>query len=217
MLDSPARTARRRRAAALLVALPALLVAGVATAGAASAHDELVSASPRDGSTVPAPAQVVLRFSDVVLPGFSRMVLTRPDGTTVATPVTVVGPRVTGRLPASLAPGGYTVTWRVSSADGHPVSGELGFTVRVGATATATPTATPTGVPATAVPTTAVPTTAVPTTGVPATAAAPSAPAAARPTRGNEVPAAAIAVVPVLAVLGALAVAVRRARRQPRG
>ncbi len=191
--------------AALLLTSPALLVVGVATAGTASAHDELVSATPKAGATVVAPSRVVLRFSDEVLPDFSRMVLTRPGGSTVTTPVTVTGDSVTGALPAGLAPGAYAVTWRVSSADGHPVSGRLRFTVAAARpTPTAPPTATPTSTSTTTTTTTPTPT---PT---------PTAPVAA-PSDGSDGPGAALVAVPVVAFAGLLAFVVRRARRQPRG
>lgn len=31
-----------------------------------------------------------------------------------------------------LAPGDYTVSWKTSSKDGHPISGDFGFTVKAG-------------------------------------------------------------------------------------
>ena len=41
----------------------------------------------------------------------------------------VDGSTVTQRMAADAPSGRYTVQWRVTSADGHPISGEFGFAV----------------------------------------------------------------------------------------
>ena len=43
-----------------------------------------------------------------------------------------------------LPAGEYTVEWRVTSADGHPINGEFSFAVRTGSGPTSTPTPVPT-------------------------------------------------------------------------
>ena len=48
-----------------------------------------------------------------------------------------------GLLP-EMSAGEYTVEWRVTSADGHPINGEFSFTVRTGSAPTSTPTPVPT-------------------------------------------------------------------------
>jgi copper transport protein len=134
MSDMTAANHRRisRTAATLglfLVALTVLLV----PAGPASAHAVLVSSSPpAEVVLTSAPAEVVLTFSEsvrevpdkirVLGPDGSRVDRGGPsfDGTTVAVPVDQTGPQ-----------GTYLVSYRVISADGHPVAG--GFTYSVGA------------------------------------------------------------------------------------
>ena len=143
-LTTRRRSPARHRLRALLAA-PALAVGLVVAAAApASAHDELVATVPADGASVPAPRDVVLRFSEPLLPEFNQVVLTGPDGRDVAADVEVDGATVTGRLPTDLVAGAYRVAWRASSGDGHPVSGRFGFTVVAAPTPTATTPATPT-------------------------------------------------------------------------
>jgi len=95
---------------------------------AALAHAELLSSTPPDGARVAAaPPAVTLTFSDPIDAQFVRVAVTTPAGTVPAT-ATASGPRVTVPVPAA-GPGAYRVVYRVVSADGHPVSGQLAYTV----------------------------------------------------------------------------------------
>ena len=130
-----------RRLAGLL-AVCALAVAGalgslVTSASPASAHASLIKATPADGATLTsAPTQVVLQFDDPVSTSFATLVVTGPDGHDVMTgKPSVSGSTVTGDLEGGLAPGAYRTSFRVVSDDGHPVSGQLRFTLRLPATA----------------------------------------------------------------------------------
>ena len=153
MVSVRAATARLRVVVVLAVAAAAVLVG----AGAAQAHNTLVSTDPAEGATVAAaPARVTLTFNEPARSLGTEVVVTAPDGTTVSTGDAVldgvtVSQDVTGSLPA----GAYTVTWRVTSADGHPLEGVLSFTA-TGATTvggdpaaavTPTPTPAPTAMP----------------------------------------------------------------------
>ncbi|PPF69979.1 copper resistance protein CopC [Clavibacter michiganensis] len=163
---SPTRHGALRRVAAGLagaaLATAALAVAGLAQgsgpdgASPASAHDYLVSSSPAAGSTVDAPpTEVALTFSDVILDlgaggdasdgsapasgGSSVVQVTGPDGagTRFETGCAVNAGRVVS-VPVALGGSGeYRVTWRVVSADGHPVSDSIAFTYRAPAGAVA--------------------------------------------------------------------------------
>ena len=132
-------------AAALLTALMLLL-----PLTAASAHDELVASDPAAGATVDAlPEAITLTYSAELLSSGSSTVVevVAADGTSLAAGApSVVGAVVTQPLTGT-ANGAVTVTWRVVSSDGHPISGEFAFDV-VGAAPTETPTAAPTAVPA---------------------------------------------------------------------
>jgi len=144
------KPARRRRA--LVVLLAALLgpALGLAVAQPASAHDRLVSSDPKDGARLDdAPSSITLVFSAEVLEAGAQVAVTTPDGT-VPTEVSVDGDEATAALPADLPGGAWEVSWRVVSSDGHPIEGELAYTVADAApspsptTATPTPTSDPT-------------------------------------------------------------------------
>ncbi|GAB3955096.1 hypothetical protein GCM10027614_63320 [Micromonospora vulcania] len=119
--------------AGLLVTVVVLLIA---PATPASAHAVLESSSPAASAVVPeGPAEVVLTFSEsvrkvpgkirIIAPDGSRADRGEPsfDGGAVTIPVDPAGPR-----------GTYLVSFRVISADSHPVSGA--FTYSVGAPST---------------------------------------------------------------------------------
>jgi copper transport protein len=127
--------------AAVAALLGGWLVAGVATAGPASAHASLVNSTPGDGARLTSPpTQVTLQFSEHVSigPGYARVL--GSDGRTVddGTP-SVTGDVVTIPLRGTLPQGSYVVTYRVVSADSHPISG--GFSFAVGNAALVAPSA----------------------------------------------------------------------------
>ncbi|MGN9764288.1 copper resistance CopC/CopD family protein [Micromonospora sp. SD12] len=125
--------ARLLAIAGLLVTVVALLIA---PAGPASAHAVLVSSSPIASAVVSnAPAEVVLTFSESVrkVPGKIRVIA--PDGSRADRgEPTFEGTVVTVPVDPAGARGTYLVSYRVISADSHPVSGA--FTYSVGAPST---------------------------------------------------------------------------------
>lgn len=131
----PARPAHGlRRAAAFLSALLAgcLILAGtVAAAPAAWAHARLVSSNPEDGSSViDMPTHIEFVFNEEVNRQFSQVVLEDERGEThPANEVTVQGPRVTAVVPAEVTSSSVVARYRVVSADGHPIGGEISFAV----------------------------------------------------------------------------------------
>jgi copper resistance protein C len=129
---------RARRLVAVPVASLFGLVALVWLAAPASAHSQLISMDPADGSTVAvAPTQVVLTFDENIQHIGAAVVVIGPGGTRVDDgPVVVAGPTATEQLHPLTTPGRYTVSYRVVSDDGHPVTCTLGF-VLVGVTASA--------------------------------------------------------------------------------
>ncbi|GIJ49624.1 hypothetical protein Val02_65100 [Virgisporangium aliadipatigenens] len=126
----PGPDAHRRWWAALMLAVVSTL-ALLSWASPASAHAGLESSTPRDGTSVTtAPAEVELRFTTRVDPASPVVAVAADDGA----PAVADGPRVDGvRVVQALRPGlpagRYTVTFRVVSADGHPVNGIVRFTV----------------------------------------------------------------------------------------
>lgn len=115
------------------MAKPRWLVTGAlcALAGFAQAHTHLTAASPAEGSTVKAAERIVLSFSEAAR--LTALSIQREGGSeqkvsalpsAVAKDLSVTAP--------PLAPGHYTVSWRVVSNDGHVMSGKLHFTVSGG-------------------------------------------------------------------------------------
>ncbi|GGB32468.1 hypothetical protein GCM10011492_23900 [Flexivirga endophytica] len=117
----------------LVIGAVALLVAVFGVLPAAQAHDYLVGSTPKLNSTVTAaPEQVSLKFNDIVLtrPAPPQLSVQGPDGRYYETGcATVTDADVV--VPVALGgTGKYTVTWRIVSADGHPVSDSISFTYR---------------------------------------------------------------------------------------
>ncbi|MFD1148745.1 copper resistance CopC family protein [Saccharothrix hoggarensis] len=113
------------------------LVAGGVVLGAATpalAHNVLVGSDPKDGSQLATgPTTITLTFDQPVQDGekFNTVTVTGPEGTrweadseptvknnSVVFPVRPLGPAAE-----------YTVGYRVLSADGHPVTGSIKFTL----------------------------------------------------------------------------------------
>lgn len=123
------RRAARGVAAALAATVLAFGVHLVA-APAALAHAELEKSSPANGAVLAsAPSAVRLTFGEAVTPDAAGL-LTR-DGTPVAITMTSSqGGIVVVITPTSpLSKGPYVATWRVTSDDGHTVSGAISFIV----------------------------------------------------------------------------------------
>ena len=124
----------RKVAAAPLVVLLALLV----LAAPASAHAQLVSTQPASGAVLPSsPSSVSVRFDEAVGVRSDGLQLRDAAGKRVDHGgLRKVDAGRTIELPISdLQPGGYVLTWRVVSADGHPVGG--GVTWRIGSSSKA--------------------------------------------------------------------------------
>jgi len=126
--------------AAFLIVLLTLL----AQTGAAFAHASLVRAEPADGALVgEPPAALRLIFNEPVTPLVIRLIA--PDGTITTPAATAENTTVTVK-PTALRRGTHVLSWRVISADGHPVGGSLVFSVGA-ASATPAPGALPAGDP----------------------------------------------------------------------
>ena len=122
--------------------LAALVVAGlVTTAPAASAHTALTAADPAADSTVTTgPTRVTATFNEDLQPSFPAMTVVGPDGNLWSQGDAAVRGATAGVDLRPLGPSGrYTVNYRVTSGDGHVVSGSWSFTVAVPSTGTPGP------------------------------------------------------------------------------
>ena len=121
-----------------------VLLAGVAvllgTAGPASAHATVVTSSPSDGARLQAaPDEVTIEFDEGVSLGAGYARVLGPGGDRVDTgAASVTDDVLTVPLRDDLPDASYVVTWRVVSADSHPVSGAYAFVVGDGELAPAT-------------------------------------------------------------------------------
>jgi copper transport protein len=126
---------RARWVAAGAGVLAGLLGGGLgvlATAAPASAHAVLVSTDPGSGAVLPAmPQRATLTFSESVRPVADKIQLIGPDGKRIsAGRVSVSGSAVTVPLRAADNPNGtYLISYRVISADTHPIGGAITFSV----------------------------------------------------------------------------------------
>ena len=123
-----------RRGPRLGVALAIAATALGALAPAAGAHATLEQTHPERGAVLETPPkEVSLGFDEPVEAAFGALRVFDGKGKQVKTgPLRRPGGRSTElavSLPASLPQGAYTATYRVVSADGHPVSGGLTFQV----------------------------------------------------------------------------------------
>lgn len=134
---------RSSRTARLLLSLAGLLSVLLFLAPQASAHAVVVSSDPADGARLAkAPATVTLRFDEAV--GLDLGYLRVVDGTGRRVDAGVAShPRgnptsVSVALKSGLGDGTYLGSYRVTSADSHPVAGSLRFVVGDGALAIGT-------------------------------------------------------------------------------
>ncbi|GAA1476572.1 copper resistance CopC/CopD family protein [Nocardioides aestuarii] len=118
---------RSRLALAVLLGVLALL----GTAAPAAAHAQLVATDPADGALLEtAPSEVTLTFDEPVRLTAQEITVYDADGATVPSSARTTGTDVVITLddPSSLR-GTHVVGWFVVSADGHPISGSLTFSV----------------------------------------------------------------------------------------
>ncbi|GCE39666.1 Copper resistance protein CopC [Rhodococcus wratislaviensis] len=107
------------------------MLASMLGAGTALAHSVVIGSTPENGAEIASgPERVSVTFNEALQESFASLTVVGPDGNlwTKGDPV-VEGPTVSAEL-GELGPAGvYTVAFRVTSADGHPVSGTRTFTL----------------------------------------------------------------------------------------
>ncbi|MBZ9795159.1 copper resistance CopC/CopD family protein [Mesorhizobium sp. ES1-4] len=127
-LQRPATIGKRFGWAGGLFAMVIALIV-MASTNQAFAHAALIKTDPVDGAVMAqAPARFSLTFSEPVSP--LVLTLVTPDGT----PVTLTSFRLSDQTveidnPRPLKSGTHVLSWRVVSADGHPVGGSLLFSI----------------------------------------------------------------------------------------
>ncbi|MGW0588209.1 copper resistance CopC family protein [Streptosporangium sp. NPDC002607] len=112
---------------AVALALLVALVLGTAFASPALAHDRLKSSDPAKGAKVESLEEVKLTFTASVR--FPNVVVRSGDENHQDGKPVVDGTVVTQKVKEDLPPGDYVIAYRVVSSDGHPIEGEIPFTL----------------------------------------------------------------------------------------
>jgi methionine-rich copper-binding protein CopC len=123
--------------------LAAVTSAATINAQVASAHAARMSANPPDNAVLTTgPDQVSATFNERLQTTFAAMTVVGPDGNVWSTGEPAVQGAVVSIGMRPLGPAGtYTVNYRVTSADGHVVSGSWSFRLTVPGTGTPGPAA----------------------------------------------------------------------------
>lgn len=118
-----------------------MFVIATLTAPVASAHATRVATDPAADATVATgPHRVSATFNEQLQTTFAAMTVVGPDGNVWSTGEPTVQGAVVGIALRPLGPAGtYTANYRVTSADGHVVSGSWSFRLTVPGTGTPGP------------------------------------------------------------------------------
>lgn len=119
------------RACTVLVGVALVMLGVQVGSGVAFAHSALVSSNPpADGVLEQSPTTIELSFNQQVSESFATIAVREGADTQIEVSApSVSGATVTSRVPGDLAPGSYTVGYRVVSADGHPITGQFSFAI----------------------------------------------------------------------------------------
>lgn len=113
------------RAVTAVAVLLAVLGSGV---GAASAHTALAASEPSEGQVLTvAPQRIALTFTEDVRPESVQIAVRGPGGTSVGSGSAEVTGALVHQPVTVTGSGSYVVAYRIVSADGHPVTGQLTF------------------------------------------------------------------------------------------
>ena len=110
----------------------ALVGAGLLAASSAFAHAHLKTAYPAANSSVRAPAEVAIDFTEGLEPRFSAIEVQDKAGARVDSGEAHLAPSDSKHISIGLKPlppGTYTVIWHTTSVDTHKTKGRYDFTV----------------------------------------------------------------------------------------
>ena len=111
------------RGTTAILALAAMLATMVTLASPAAAHARLEASSPKDDSTLTAtPPEIMLRFNEPIKDGLNQVSVKSGSTDVTDGDLEIEGNTVYQPIKSSLKSGSYTVTYKVVSADGHPIS-----------------------------------------------------------------------------------------------
>ena len=129
-MTSTVLRARRRGWLRLLAGGLAGVALALAPAAPATAHASLVKTDPAEGQVLSESPRVArLTFDETVSATAGGVQMYDARGKAVESKASARDTVLTVDVPDTLAEGTYVVSWRVVSADGHPVAGALTFSV----------------------------------------------------------------------------------------
>jgi copper transport protein len=131
-LSAPARLPKaRKRVFAVLALLGAWAVLAISGATPALAHATVVGSDPAESSRLQtAPSKVTVTFSeDVTLSGGYLKVVDSKSNLVSEGAAKIEGRNVTVPVKSGLPDGSYIVSYRITSADSHPIGGAYAFVV----------------------------------------------------------------------------------------
>jgi methionine-rich copper-binding protein CopC len=120
-----------------------LVIASLSAAPAAAAHATRIATDPPENAALTTnPQRASATFNERLQTTFAAMTVVGPDGNLWSTGEPVVQGAVISVAVMPLGPAGtYTANYRVTSADGHVVSGSWSFRLTVAGTGTPGPSA----------------------------------------------------------------------------
>jgi copper transport protein len=114
---------------ARLVCLAVMILIGLAPVRTALAHASLISSQPEDSAVLSAsPERLILIFNEPIAP-LRMQVIDRSGAATQLTNIVQHDNTIILKIPNALDQATHALSWRVVSADGHPVGGMLIFSV----------------------------------------------------------------------------------------
>ena len=118
----------------------------ISSSNGANAHSGLISSNPSQGEVLDQlPQALTLTFNEelIVIDGEtvnSLQLIVEGSAEKTELDVNIVGSDINGLLPSgTYPPGVYEITYRVVSADGHPITGEISFSTQSSTTISSTP------------------------------------------------------------------------------
>lgn len=94
-----------------------------------NAHTALTASSPVNGEVLAeSPEELELSFGTVIEEG-SSMMLDGPKGKIELDEITIEGNVMKGSLSEKLENGSYIILWKIIGEDGHPIEGEILFSL----------------------------------------------------------------------------------------
>lgn len=96
------------------------------------AHSHIEDSSPKNGEVLTEPLKNITLSFETAVEQTSTFTLTDANGTEISLPgVTINGNQLNAKVENELSNGSYTIHWKIIGEDGHPLEGDIPFTVQL--------------------------------------------------------------------------------------